>query len=125
MSLVSPVDAPLLVGLGMVSGFAYRRWLCRRNEDWFVFLGLAVVGAFWASLVAGAITGLPVRGLLPVVGTDSLVLAVFFPLAYPFWFCLGGWAIFLLFGRRPEQGGVYWLYHIEDRTDEYEPSWDS
>lgn len=125
MSFVSPVDAPVLIVLGMVSGVAYRRWLCRRNEDWFVFLGIAVVGLFWGSLVAGAIAGVPVRGPLPVVGTDSLVLAVFFPLAYPFWFWLGAWAIFLLFGRRPEQGGVYWLYRIEDRTEDYDPSWNS
>jgi hypothetical protein len=125
MSLVSPLDAPLLLVLGILSGFVYRRWLSRRNEDWFVFLGATLVGLFWLSLVAGAVAGVPVRGPLPVVTPESLVLAVFFPLAYPFWFWLGGWVIFLLFGRRPDQGGVYWLYRIDDRTDEYEPSWES
>ncbi|WP_436903488.1 hypothetical protein [Halovenus halobia] len=125
MSLVSPVDAPVVFVCGMIAAVIYRRWLASRNEDWFLFLGILVVGVFWVSLLVGTVGNLPVRGILPVVTTKSVLLAVFFPLAYPFWFWTGAWAIFLLFGRRPEQGGVYWLYRIEDRTEDYEPSWES
>lgn len=125
MSLVSPVDAPVLFGCGMIAAVIYRRWLASRNEDWFLFLGMLVVGAFWVSLFVGAVGNLPVRGILPVVTTESLLLAVFFLLAYPFWFWIGAWALFLLFGRQPEQGGVYWLYRIEDRTEDFESSWES
>lgn len=109
----------------MIAGIVYRRWLARRNEDWFVFLGIAVIGSFWISLVVGIIVDAPVRGLLPIVETESDIVALFYPLAYPFWFWIGAWTIFLLFGRRPEQGGVYWLYRIDDRTEESDPSWES
>jgi hypothetical protein len=125
MSLVSPMDTPAMFILGVLGAFLYRRWLCRRNEDWFLFLGLATVGLFWLSLLVGTLGDIPVRGPLPVVDSGSLALAVFYPLAYPFWFWLGGQFVFLLFGRRPEEGGVYWLYRIDDRTEEFDPSWES
>lgn len=125
MSLVSPMDVPAVFLLGILAAFLYRRWLCRRNEDWFLFLGIATVGLFWLSLLVGALGGVPVRGPLPVVEAGSLALAVFYPLAYPFWFWVGAQLIFLLFGRRPEEGGIYWLYRIDDRTEEFEQSWES
>lgn len=123
MTTASPLDAPLLVFLGMVCAVAYRRWLYYRNEDWFIFLGIAAVGILWFSLISTVLADVqPLT--MPTVETGSLILAVFYALSYPFWFWIGGWIIFLFFGRRPEQGGVYWLYQIEDRTDEFEPSWE-
>lgn len=41
----------------------------------------------------------------------------------PFW--LGGQLVFLSFGRRPDQGGVIWLYRIDDRTEEFDPPWET
>lgn len=125
MSLVSPLDTPVLFVLGMVAAVLYRRRLSRRNEDWFMFLGIITVGLFWVSLFVGVVANVSVRGILPVVETESVMLAIFYPLAYPFWFWLGGWIIFLLFGRRPDQGGVYWLYRIEDQTENFEPPWET
>jgi hypothetical protein len=109
----------------MVSSVLYRRWLYRRNEDWFVFLGIVSVGLFWLLLLVTTIINSSLLSWVSLVETESLLLAVFYPLAYPFWFCIGGWSIFFFFGRRPDQGGVYWLYRINDRTEEFDPSWDS
>lgn len=62
-------------------------------------------------------------GLAPVVQAPSVVLAGSYALAYPFWVWLGGQAVFLASGRRPSEGGVLWLYRIEDSTEEFDPSW--
>lgn len=124
MSFVSPMDTPILFVLGMIAAVVYRRWLARRNEDWFIFLGIIIVGTFLLSLLIGVIADVPIRGILPVIETESVLIAIFYPLAYPFWFWIGGWTIFLFFGRRPDQGGVYWLYRINDRTEKFDPSWD-
>jgi len=123
--IVSPLDAPALIVLGALAAAAYRRWLSPRNEDWFAFLGIAAVGVFWLALLGATLAGVPPWGFAPAVETDSLVLAVFYPLAYPLWFRLGGRAVFLLFGRRPEEGGVLWVYRIEDDTGEFDPAWES
>lgn len=122
---VSPLDAPSLVLLGVVAAAAYRQRLRPRNEDWFVLLGIAAVGAFWLNLLGTTLAGIQPWGIAPAVETDSLALAVFYPLAYPLWFRLGGRAVFLLFGRRPEEGGVLWVYRIEDDTEEFDPAWES
>jgi hypothetical protein len=31
----------------------------------------------------------------------------------------------VFFGRRPDQGGVIWLYRIDDRTEEFDPPWET
>jgi hypothetical protein len=115
--------APLLFVFGVVTAFVYQRWLVRRNEDWFVVLGALSVGACWLSVLLTAISGSSVWSIGTAVETGSPVLAVCYALAYPFWFWLGGQLTFLFFGRRPDQGGVIWLYRIEDRTAEFDPPW--
>lgn len=125
MTLVSPLDAPALLILGVLVALIHRRWLAKHNEDWFVVLGAITVSIFWLTLFVAIATGSKPLGIIPAVKTDSILLGVFYPLAYPFWFWLGGWAVFLLFGRRPEQGGIYWLYRINDRTEDFDSAWDS
>jgi len=51
------------------------------------------------------------------------ILAVPYVLSYPLWFRAAGEISFLLFGRRPDQGGLLWVFRLADRTDSIEPSW--
>lgn len=123
--LVSPLDAPALFVLGVIAGVAYSRWLRRRNEDWFVVLGVVATSIAWLDLAVATVAGATPWLVAPTVQTGSVVLVVVYALAYPIWFWLGGRAVFLLVGRRPEEGGVLWLYRIEDETESFEPSWES
>lgn len=123
--LVSPFDAPAMFVLGVAVGLVYRRWLRRHNEDWFVILGAAATVIAWLDLVAASVVSVDPWLVAPTVDTGSVVLAVFYPLAYPVWFWLGGRFAFLLVGRRPEEGGVLWLYRIDDETESFDPSWES
>ena len=123
--IVTPLAAPLLVLLGAVAGDAHRRWLQRRNPDWFVGLWAATVGLCWVQLLVVGLVGSGPWMVLPTLETGSLVLAGAYALAYPFWFWLGGQAVFLLLGRRPAEGGALWLYRIDDRTEDFESPWDS
>lgn len=123
--LVSPLDAPLTFVLGIIAGLAYRYRLRQRNPDWFVLLGTAVTVLAWANLALA--TGLGTRPWVvgPTVETGSIVLGLAYPLAYPLWFWLGGRAVFFLLGRRPAEGGLLWLYSIDDETESFERSWES
>jgi hypothetical protein len=117
--------APLLFGLGMIAAFVYQRWLARNNEDWFVVLGALAVGVFWLSVLLTGLSGSSAWSVGAALDTGSRVLAVCYALAYPFWFWVGGQLVFVFFGRRPDQGGVIWLYRIDDRTEEFDPPWET
>lgn len=123
--LVSPLDAPALFVLGVIVGVAYTRWLRRLNEDWFVVLGVLATTMAWLNLAVATVAGTTPWLVAPTVQTGSVVLAGVYALAYPIWIWLGGRAVFLLVGRRPEESGLLWLYRIEDETEAFEPSWDS
>lgn len=121
---VSPFDPLVLVVLGVLSGYAHRRVLVRHNEDWHAVLFVATVGLFWLDLLAASVGGVDPRVVLPAVRTDSIALTVLYPLSYPFWYLAGSEFVFVLLGRRPDQGGVLWLYRVGDRTDDFESAWD-
>lgn len=103
-------------------GLAYTRWLRRRNEDWFLFGGVFAVALAWLSTIVVGFTGGPAQ-LVSFTAEVGRVVAVFYPLAYPLWYWIGGELIFLLIGRGPAQGGALWLYRIEDTTSEFDPPW--
>jgi hypothetical protein len=123
--IVSPLDAPLAFVLGAVAGIAYRYRLRRRNPDWFVLLGAAATVLAWANLAVATVVGTRPWGVAPTVETGSVVLGLAYPLAVPLWFWLGGRAAFVLLGRRPAEGGLLWLYTIDDETESFDRSWDS
>lgn len=121
---IAPLSAPILVGLGIVCAVMYRVWLQRHNEDWFVVLGALTLGVAWIHLLATALLGGSALGVIPIRQSENAVLAVCYALSYPFWFWLGSRVVFLLVGRRPEEGGLLWLYRIEDTTEEFDSSWE-
>lgn len=124
MSLVRAADPVLLIGLGMLGAYIYQRWLYRNNEDWYVFLGVLSITVFWFSLLLSPILETTQITLASGRQSGSLMVSLFYALAYPFWFWVGGRFVFMLFGTRPEEGGVIWLYRIEDRTESFESAWE-
>jgi hypothetical protein len=123
--IVSPWDPLALFALGVVIAIVHRTWLSRRNDDWVLFLAGATVLAFWFDLVLAHRLATAPWGALPAVQTESLALAIGYALAYPFWIRLGTSLIFLLVGRDPTEGGVLWVYRIEDHTADFDSRWES
>lgn len=119
---VIPLVGPALVVAGAVVAVAYARFLRRHNEDWFLFGGALAVGLGWLAVVAVNL-GTGWSWFLPYTVESHRLVGMFTVLSYPFWFWLGAQGPFLLFGRGPSQGGVLWLYRIEDRTEEFDPPW--
>lgn len=122
LTAVSPFHPPVIFLSGMIAALLYKRWLFQRNPDWYLLLGVSVVGVAWLQVLLQTVT---VPWILPYTLVDSTVLVLFYALSYPFWFWTGGWLLFVLFGKRPEEGGILWLYRIDDRTADYSPPWDS
>lgn len=122
--LVGVIDVPVLVVLGALSALLYRETLRSRWASWYAILtGLSVV-IVWLNVALGNLwpTGLwPIE--TAVVSLPSIV-GVPHVLSYPLWFRAAGESTFVLFGRRPDQGGLLWVFRLEDRTDVIRTPWD-
>lgn len=122
MTLVSPLDVPVLILLGAASAYTYKRRLHDRNRDWMVFLTATATAAFW--LDAASSNLLHMKPWLVAPSADvPLAIGVFYVLSYPLWFKWSAGAIFLLLGRTPREGGLLWVFTVRDRTQEFEPAW--
>lgn len=120
--ILHPLDAPIAIALGAAIAVVYKYRLSH-NPDLFVLAHLLVV-ILWANLLIGWIlTGTPLVAAW-TVQTESTLLAVMYPLSYPLWFHYSAKLCFMLIGRRPDQGGLVWLYTVRDRTQPFEPPWD-
>lgn len=74
----------------------------------------------WAILIVENVTEFSLTS-----GTQlPLELGVLFVLSYPFWFRAGGELAFVLFGRKPDQGGILWVFQLGDDTEGFERHWD-
>lgn len=121
---VSPFSLPILLLTGIGCAILYQQWLVTRNEDWFIALGTLAIGVAWLHLLIAVVTGQPPLHLVPIHHPETSVQSVFYALSYPFWFRIGAQIVFLLVGRRPEEGGILWLYRIEDTTEDFDASWE-
>lgn len=119
--ILGPVDPPVLVLAGIAVGLLHRFRLSKGNADRYVVLSAVVVGAFWLHLLAGELVDLSV---LPVRAGVGVLVGTCYALSYPFWYWLGTRIVFVLIGRRPEQGGLLWIYVIDDYTDDFEEQWE-
>jgi hypothetical protein len=122
---VSVVDVPVLVTLGVLSAVLFRNWLCRRSENWYLFLTLLSVGLVWTVVALANLTptaywalGAPVTRLPDGIGWVYV-------LSYPLWYRAAAEATFVLVGRRPVEGGLLWIFRLADRTEPLRPSWRS
>lgn len=118
--IVRPFDPALALVVGMAVGVLVRFRLAARNEDWYPALLALALGVLWGTL---ALAGSGSLAVLPAVETTPAV-AVGYALAYPFWLRLGAHVVFLFVGRRPAEGGLLWIYVIDDYTADFEESWD-
>lgn len=114
-------DPVVLVVAGVILGLLVRFRLAARNEDYYPVLWGGIVALFWVRFVA-AVAGHPVA-VLPTA-TVATPIAVLYALAYPFWIRLGAKFVFLLVGRHPQEGGVLWVYVIDDYTADFGSQWE-
>jgi len=123
--LVSFADIPLVVCFGILSAISYRRVLFRRNASWYLFLTGLVVIVFWLDLVAANHLGVSYWDV--GIPTTELPLfgGVLVALSYPLWFRAAGELTFVLLGRRPDQGGLLWVFRLSDRTNPIDPAWNA
>lgn len=120
--IVSPLDLPIAFLSGMLFGAVYKWVIAPRNPDlWYA--GYVVVLLLWANLVFAAAMGTAPLALGNLPSTESIVLAVGYPLSYPLWYRLGTEVTFFLVGRTPAEGGSLWIYLPVDYTEEFEPAW--
>lgn len=118
--IVRPFDPVLLALAGVMIAVLVRWHLAALNEDWYPVLLSTVLGLFWGTLL---LAGYGVASALPSSDVSPLV-AVCYALSYPFWLRLGAHAVFLFVGRRPEEGGLLWIYVIDDYTESFDSSWE-
>lgn len=122
--IVGFFDVPLVILAGVLSAITYRRWLRSRSENWYLCLTVTVTGLAWLHTVSGN------QGILGywnlVGGAVSLppLIGGIYVLAYPLWFRAAGEMTFMILGRRPDQGGILWVFRLADRTDPVKPAWE-
>jgi len=119
---VSIFHVPMVVVVGFLSGALYARYLRKRNADLYTIASAAVPLTIWVTIAAVNMTGL---SPLLVRSTIELPITVAVPyvLSYPLWFRVGGELALVLLGRQPDQGGILWVFRLENGTDEIDPSW--
>lgn len=120
--ILSTLDVPLMMLLGVAAAVLHKYRLRDLNEDSFVFLNMLLPVVFWG--YTGAVATQLMPALLPTEAVNSALLAAVYLLSYPLWFKWAGDLTFLLIGRNRQQGGLIWLLHLHDGTEENGPAWE-
>ena len=115
----------LLIILGMIVAWAYKRKLRKINKDASVLLGLLIMGFFWTFgtlfylniINFGVISGKNLMWNFPfnlgIIPSPSLdLIASFLFLSYPLWYLWGLERGYDLWGRRPYQEGVLYIFRM-------------
>ena len=118
--LVGVLDIPLIILGGIMSATLYQRGLHKHSVHWFSILMILVVSTLWINLFIHAGAGLDIG--YPTVEINRTV-AIPFLLSYILWFRAAGSLVFILVGRRTEQGGLLWVLRLGDRTEPIRPAW--
>lgn len=108
-------DAPLMILLGFVFAGLYAKWLIKKNADiyvigYWIWIIFAWINGFWFHWFSESrfIVELP------------FWIGFFYVFSYGIWFTWGATRFFELFGYTPEQGGIFWLFGVKDRTKPFE-----
>ncbi len=118
------LDVPIVIIVGLVSAYAYAKYLREKHPDAYVLSGLLVILLFWLNAVLsnlGVISG-PWFTDRMVVSVNATV-GIFYVLSYPLWFIWGGERSLSLFGRSKSQGGLLWPITLKDKTAPFKPAW--
>ncbi|NVM27537.1 MAG: hypothetical protein HWN65_01735 [Candidatus Helarchaeota archaeon] len=114
----------LLIIIGMIVAWAYKRKLRQINKDASVLLGFLIIGLFWTFGILFYLNvlnlGVAGRNLmwnfpfnLGIVPTPSLhPYAIILFLSYPLWYLWGLERGYTLWGRRPYQEGTLFLFRM-------------
>lgn len=114
----------LLVILGMIVAWVYKRKLRQINKDASVLLGFLIMGLFWTfgillylNILNIGISGSELMWNFPfnlgIVPTANLHLyAVLFFLSYPLWYLWGLERGYQIWGRRHYQEGALFLFRL-------------
>jgi len=111
----------LLIILGLIIAWAYKRKLRQINKDASVLLGLLIIGLFW---ILGILFYLNIFGAdganlmwnFPFnlgIATDKTNLtpyAILLFLSYPLWYLWGLERGYQIWGRRPYQEGILFIF---------------
>ncbi len=119
---VSTLHVPVVAVLGLFSGVLYARHLRRRNPEFYAIASIIVPMTIWVGVTIVNITGVTPLFDQTAVGLP-LTIAVPYLLSYPLWFRASGEVAFICFGRYPDQGGLLWVFRLEDNTQEIDPTW--
>ncbi len=123
--LLSILDVPLLILLGLISGYLYKNYLREKNPDWHIFLGIIFVGVFWLNSLLTALEMVKVEPwyFSPYTVEVSGWIALFYVLSYPMWYTWGMERMFGWIGRSPEEGGFLWTLKTGKDHKSFKPPW--
>lgn len=123
--LASPYDAAAAVVLGVAAAALAKRRAPPAGQHAYLAVTALATLLLWAKAVAANLGG--VDHWLLHAGAAEVPLAVWlaYTLSYPLWVRAAGELAFVLVGRRPDQGGLAWVFRLADRTDPIEPAWDA
>ncbi len=124
MITVSTLHVPAIIVVGILSGVVYARRLRTRTPDFYVIASIFVPVTVWIGVLL-----LNTTGLTPLFDRSAvdlpLAIAVPYLLSYPLWFRASGELTFICVGRSPDQGGLLWVFRLEDDTEDIDPSWNA
>lgn len=124
MITVSTLHVPAIIVVGILSGVVYARCLRTRTPDFYVIASIFVPVTVWIGVLL-----LNTTGLTPLFDHSAvdlpLTIAVPYLLSYPLWFRASGELAFICVGRSPDQGGLLWVFRLEDDTEDIDPSWNA
>ncbi len=124
--LLSVLDIPLMIVLGLLSGYLYKNYLWDKNPDWHIFLAIIFVGVFWLNslLTLWEMVGMEPWCFSPYTVEVNGWIALFYVLSYPMWFSWGMERMFTWIGRKPFEGGISWAFKTGKDERSFEPPWE-
>ncbi len=114
----------ILIILGMIVAYAYKKKLRQINKDASVLLGFLIMGLFWTfgilfylNILNLGVSGSDLMwnfpfnlGIAPASNLDPYAIVLF--LSYPLWYLWGLERGYTIWGRRPYQEGALYLFRM-------------
>ena len=111
-------DVPLMILFGFVFGGIYAKKLIRKHPDTYFFV-------YWITIILMWVNGFGFHWFTEgrfIVETPFWI-GFFYVLSYGIWFTWGAVRFYQLFGQTPEQGGIFWLLGVKERSRPFKGAW--
>lgn len=113
---VGVYDVPVLIMLGLFTAVIYRRYSYNHDRYWDVGFTFIVTGIWWLKVLLASFDILS-STLLGIGGiTVAPAIGIPFVISYVFWYRFALEIGYVLFGRKPDEGGILWAFRLSDRT---------